>query len=169
MIIVREFSSLLVKHSEFDCGEPLLDGWLTSQASQQHRRNNARTMIAADEAEVRVAGYFTSLAYELQPDEAVAVDGRAHRYPVPAVLLARLAVDRRYQGQGLGRLLLVDALQRFDRASRDIGFEVVVVDALHEDAACFYLKYGFRRFAHHDLRLFLTTKDLQATFSAESA
>jgi GNAT superfamily N-acetyltransferase len=126
-------------------------------------------VIAADEAEVRVAGYFTSLTYELQPDEAVAADGRAHRYPVPAVLLARLAVDRRYQGQGLGRLLLLSAMQRFERASRDIGFELVVVDALHEDAACFYLKYGFRRFADHDLRLFLTTKDLQATFAAESA
>ncbi len=164
---MRDFSSLLVRHSPFDCGEPALDAWLRSQASQQGRRNNARTMIAADEAEARVAGYVTSLTYELAPDESEGLDGRSRRYPVPAVLLARLAVDRDDQGKGIGRLLLADALRRIERASHDIGFEIVVVDALHEDAACFYLKYGFRRFVDHELKLFLTTTDLQATFASE--
>lgn len=88
---------------------------------------------------------------------------------MPAVLLARLAVDRDYQGAGIGRLLLLDALRRFERASYDIGFEAVVVDALHEDAACFYLKYGFRRFLDHELTLFMTTRDLRATLAATSS
>ena len=51
-------------------------------------------------------------------------------------------------------------------AARTLGFEVVVVDAIHEDAACFYLKYGFRRFFDHELRLFMTAADLRATFGA---
>ena len=51
-------------------------------------------------------------------------------------------------------------------AAASIGFEMVVVHALHEDAACFYLKHGFQRFLDHDLSLFMTTKDLRATFGA---
>ena len=165
MLIVRDFSRELVRYSPFDCGEPQLDRWLKEQAGQQDRRDATRTMIAADEAKVRVAGYFASVTYEVAPDEASGVLGR-RRYPIPAMLLARLAVDRDYQRTGVGRLLLFDALSRFERASHDIGFELVVVDALHEDAACFYLRHGFRRFADHKLKLYLTTKDLRATFAS---
>lgn len=113
--------------------------------------------------------YYASPTYELSSEVVGESWGRARRYPMPAVLLARLAVDRDYQGAGIGRLLLLDALRRFERASYDIGFEAVVVDALHEDAACFYLKYGFRRFLDHELTLFMTTRDLRATLAATSS
>lgn len=168
MIIVREFSRELVKQSPFDSGEASLDDWLREQAGQQDRRNGVRTLLGADEAEVRIAGYFSTVAYELAPEDAGETFGRTPRYPIPAVLLARLAVDKDYQGSGIGRLLLFDALSRLEGASHNIGFEVVVVDALKEQAACFYLKYGFRRFADHELKLYLTTKDLRATFAANS-
>ncbi|MCK0116482.1 hypothetical protein MWU57_05510 [Isoptericola sp. S6320L] len=59
-----------------------------------------------------------------------------------------------------------DALQRLLAAADNIGFEIIVVHALHEDAACFYLKHGFRRFLDHELSLFLTTKELHATFAS---
>jgi len=167
MIIVVEFSRELVKHSPFDSGEPSLDDWLRAQAGQQDRRNGVRTFLAADEAEVRIAGYYSTVTYELTPEDAGETFGRVPRYPVPAILLARLAVDSDYQGSGVGRLLLFDALARLERTSHDIGFELVVVDALHEQAARFYLKYGFRRFADHELKLYLTTKDLRATFAAD--
>ncbi|CPU67946.1 Putative GCN5-related N-acetyltransferase [Mycobacteroides abscessus] len=75
-------------------------------------------------------------------------------------------MDVDYQGNGVGRVLLFDALQKLVDAATAIGFEIVVVHALHEDAACFYLKHGFRRFLDHDLSMFLTTKDLRATFAA---
>ena len=165
MIIVRPYSRELVKHSPFDCGEEPLNRWLAEQAGQKERRDATRTWLAADEAKVRVAGYFTTVTYELAPDEIGASLGSERRYPVPAVLIARLAVDRDYQGTGLGKLLLFDALQRLEQASHDIGFELVVVDALHEDAACFYLKHGFRRTYDFPLKLFLTTKNLRATFA----
>ena len=81
-----------------------------------------------------------------------------------AMLLARLAVDVRYQGTGIGRILLFEALKRLATSSNDIGFEVVV-DAIDEAAAGFYEKYGFRRFDGHDLRLFMLTRHLRATFA----
>jgi len=166
MIIVREFDKLIVRHSDFDSGEPDLDVWLKEQAGQQDRRNGARTLLALDEAEACVAGYYSTVTHEVAPADVGTTLGSARRYPVPAVLIARLAVDRTYQSKGIGKLLLFDALARLEDASRSIGFELVVVDALHEQAACFYLKYGFRRFLDHDLKLFLTTKDLRATFAA---
>lgn len=97
------------------------------------------------------------------PDTAFSRGGSAERYRVPAVLIARLAVDADYQGRGIGKLLLADALERIARASRSLGFEVVVVHALHEEAARFYLARGFRRFRDQPLSLYLTTRDLRAT------
>lgn len=165
MIIVRGFSRELVKHSPFSSGEESLDEWLKVQAGQQDRRHGVRTFLGADEEEVRVAGYYSTVTYELTTEDAGETFGRIPQYPVPAILLARLAVDRDYQGSGVGKLLLFDALARLERTSHDIGFELVVVDALHEAAACFYLKHGFRRFIDHELKLYLTTKDLRTTFA----
>jgi GNAT superfamily N-acetyltransferase len=165
MFIVRPFTSDALKLHPFTCGEPELDDWLAHYAGQSERRDNARTMLLLDEHEGRVAGYYTMLTFELSVEEAESALGRARRYPVPATLIARLAVDSDYKGRGLGRFLLVQALERLAAASADLGFEMVVVHALHEDAACFYLKHGFQRFADHSLGLFLTTKRLRATYA----
>lgn len=146
--------------------EDQLDDWLTKYAGQSERKNNVRTTLLLDEQQARVAGYYSMRTFELAAADAVAATGRSRRYPVPAMLIARLAVDRDYQGRGTGRLLLFDALQKLATAADDFGFEMVVVHALHEDAACFYLKHGFQRFLDHELSLFVTTKDLRATFSA---
>jgi len=155
--------------SSFDCGKPELDRWFREAAGQQERNNSARTTLAVDEREARIAGFFTLVAFRIEIDSVPeAVAGHASRYPMSAVLLARLAVDRRYQGDGLGKIVLLEALKRVAGASRDIGFEIVVVDALDEDAACFYLKHGFRRFTDHSLKLFMTTRNLRASFDADS-
>lgn len=165
MIIIRGFSRELVKHSPFESGEPSLDDWLKKYAGQSDRLNDVRTFLAADEERVRIAGYYSTVTYTLTPEDVGETFGHVSRYSISAVLMARLAVDRDYQGTGIGQLLLFDALSRLERTSHNIGFKLVVVDALHEDAACFYLKYGFRRFLDHELKLYLTTKDLQATFA----
>lgn len=165
MLIIRAFDKLIVKHSPFDCGEPELDEWLKRYAATNEKRDNTRTFLLLDEKEVRVAGYAATVTYRFEPEDATAAFGKESRYPVPAVLIARLAVDRHYQGTGVGRLLLLDTLGRLERASHDIGFEVVVVDALHESAACFYLKHGFRRTHDDPLKLFMTTKNLRETFA----
>lgn len=166
MLISRPFDPAALKLHPFRCGEDELDEWLTKCAGQSERRDNVRTTLLLDEQEGRIAGYYSMRTFELAAADAVAATGRSHRYPVPAMLIARLAVDRDYQGRGTGRLLLFDALQKLAAAADDIGFEMVVVHALHEDAACFYLRHGFRRFLDHDLSLFITTKSLRATFAA---
>ncbi|WP_278235536.1 GNAT family N-acetyltransferase [Isoptericola sp. AK164] len=166
MLIARPFTSAAIKLHPFDCGEPELNEWLARYAGQSEKKDNVRTTLLLDEEAQRVAGYFSMRTFELSAADGESAMGLMRRYPVPAMLLARLAVDNDYKGQGVGKLLLVDALQRLLAAADNVGFEVVVVHALHEDAACFYLKHGFRRFLDHELSLFLTTKDLRATFAA---
>jgi predicted N-acetyltransferase YhbS len=89
-------------------------------------------------------------------------------YPVPAVLLARLAVDAGFQGCGIGSKLLLHALSEIAEASRHIGFEVVVVHAIDREALTFYAQRGFTQFEDHDLHLFMPVKNLLATFESLS-
>ncbi|MFC4616821.1 GNAT family N-acetyltransferase [Cellulomonas algicola] len=166
MLISRPFDPAALKLHPFSCGEDELDEWLIKYAGQSERKDNVRTTLLLDERMGRIAGYYSMRTFELAAADAIAATGRSRRYPVPAMLIARLAVDRDYQGRGTGRLLLFDALQKLAAAADDIGFEMVVVHALHEDAACFYLKHGFQRFLDQELSLFMTTKDLRATFAA---
>jgi predicted N-acetyltransferase YhbS len=88
------------------------------------------------------------------------------RYPVPAVLLARLAVDTGFQGCGVGSRLLLHALSQIAEASRHVGFEVVVVHAINKDAVTFYAQRGFTQFEDHDLYLFMPVKNLLATLES---
>jgi predicted N-acetyltransferase YhbS len=85
------------------------------------------------------------------------------------VLLARLAVDSTFQGQGLGSKLLVHAMKEIAEASQHVGFEVVVVDAIDPDAVTFYAQRGFTQFEDHSLRLFMPVKNLVATFKSLSS
>jgi predicted N-acetyltransferase YhbS len=90
------------------------------------------------------------------------------RYPIPAVLLARLAVDTSFHGHGIGSELLLHALSQIAEASRHVGFEVVVVHAIDRDAVTFYAKRGFTQFEDHGLHLFMPVKDLLATLEGLS-
>ena len=90
-------------------------------------------------------------------------------YPIPAVLLARLAVDIDFQGRGIGAKLSVHALSQIAEASRHVGFEVVVVHAVDRDAVTFYAQRGFNQFQDHDLYLFMPVKRLLATLASLSS
>jgi predicted N-acetyltransferase YhbS len=148
--------------SSFNCGKPDLDDWLKTKAGQQERANNTRTFLAIDES--KVVGYHATTAYRLGLDEAAEMYGIGKRtYPIPAVLLARLAVDTGFQGSGIGSKLLVHALSQIAEASRHVGFEVVVVHAIDRDAVTFYAQRGFTQFEDHDLHLFMPVKNLLAT------
>ncbi len=154
--------------SSFSCGKLDLDHWLKTQAGQQERVNNTRTFLAVDES--KVIGYYATTAYRLGLDEAAQMYGVGKRaYPIPAVLLARLAVDAGFQGSGIGSKLLLHALSQIAEASRHVGFEVVVVHAIDRDAVTFYAQRGFTQFQDHDLHLFMPVKDLLATLASQSS
>lgn len=147
--------------SAFDCGKPSLNDWLRRYAWQNQAADAARTYVV--HRANRVVGYF-SLAYGSVQREEVPeriAKGLA-RHPVPVVVLARLAVDRRETGRGLGKALLKDALLRIEAAADIAGARAVLVHAIDEDARAFYERFDFERSPVDDLTLMLLMKDLRA-------
>jgi len=101
-----------VDRSEFQCGKPELDAWIARYAGQSERNDTTRTFLALEDDDTLI-GYYATTACELDLDEAASAFGVGkRRYPVPAMLLARLAVSESVQGRGVGGLLLFDAMER---------------------------------------------------------
>lgn len=130
----------------FSCGQEILDRWLRAYASQGQHRDAARTFVTT-EPDGTVVGYYTLVAAQVEHELATASvrRGLSRHFPIPVALLARLAVATPHQGTGLGRSLLLDALQRVLRASEELAIRAVTVDALDDRAASFYQRFGFQR------------------------
>jgi len=142
----------------FRCGQPDLDAWFHQRAGQDERRNIARIFVALD-PELGVVGFYSLGAFTLAlhdlPDD---VAKKLPRYDaIPAALIGRLARDERVKGQGMGDLLLADAIKRILGAGRTLAVFAIVVDAKDEAAARFYEAFGFRPFPSQPNRLFLLT------------
>lgn len=150
----------------FTCGEPSLDSYLQRQASQDVKRDLAACYVLSERVSGALIGYYTLSASSIElNDLPPTLAKKAGRYAlVPAALLGRLAVDRRWQGQGMSSLLLMDALRRTLRTG--IAVKLVIVDALNESAARYYERYQFQRLADNSLRLFLPTATIRELFSA---
>jgi ribosomal protein S18 acetylase RimI-like enzyme len=142
--------------ADFSCGEPALDGYLQRQASQDIRRRVAQVFVALGDAPGKITGYYSLSATTFDKDELPTAHAkRLPHYPVPAAVLGRLAIDRTRQGQGLGELLLLDAIRRVIWASTTLAVHAVIVDSKNERAQAFYERYGFRPFITEPRRLFL--------------
>ena len=146
----------------FSCGRPELDDYLKDRASRDVERNAAAVFVALPTASTDVAGYYSLSALSVPLSDLPATAAKKlPRYPnVPATLLGRLAVDRRYQRQGLGVFLLLDALARALRATSDVGSVAVVVDAIDEPARAFYERCEFIPLPDQRRRLFLPMKSI---------
>lgn len=129
--------------SQFISGSDALDRYFREQASQDIKRRIATCFVAVNIAGQDVVGYYTLTATSVALNAlSPQIVKKLPRYPVvPAVLLGRLAVARDYQGQGLGGVLLADALKRTARA--ELGVFAMVVDAKDEAAQRFYEHHGF--------------------------
>lgn len=148
--------------SALNSGEPELDGWLRAHAAGAEARRVARTFVwVAEERASLVVGYYSLTGHRLVRDALPTSIGRGSPTEIPAVLLARLALDRGQQGTGAGGALLADALGRIVVATQTVAARFVVVDALHEPAAAFYEHHGFRRIPG-TLRLVQKVSDIAA-------
>ena len=126
----------------FACGEPSLDDWLRRRALLNQSTGASRTFVMADESG-QVLAYYALAAGAVAHQESPGSIRRNMPDPVPVMVLGRLAVDQRLQGQQVGGALLRDALQRAMSVAQDIGVRALLVHALNERARQFYAHYGF--------------------------
>lgn len=142
--------------TNFSCGAPDLDRYIREHASQDVKRDVARVFVALQAGTRTVLGYYSLSATSFQRDSLPADQAkRLPRYPVPAALLGRLAVDESMKGRGLGAFLLMDALNRILLATQTLAVHALIVDAKDDAAVAFYRKYGFIPFTGEGRRLFL--------------
>lgn len=125
----------------FDSGSPALDDWLRLRAHRNERGGALRTYVVCEG--VRVAGYYTLATGAVARSAAPGALRRYMPEPIPVLLLGRLAVDRSWQGQGVGRGLLRDAVLRTLRAARIAGIRALLVQAIDGEAVAFYRRHGF--------------------------
>lgn len=152
------FEPLAKQHdrSKFSCGQPALDDWFRRRSGQDDRRNVARVFVAID-ARLGVVGFYSLSSFRVDLDDLPEDIARKlpHYDGVPAALIGRLARDVRVRGEGVGELLVADALRRLLSVSQTIAIFAIVVDAKDERAVSFYESLSFQRFPTHASRLFL--------------
>ena len=142
----------------FDSGRQELDDWLRRVARQHQDKGLSKTFVATHEkAPDNIYGYYALTLAEL--DSHHLPEARRKKLPrrIPGVRLGRLAVHKLYQGKGLGELLLVDALIRARRIYAEAGGIGLFVDALDEQTAGYYRRFGFEAAPYNPLLLFLPT------------
>ena len=154
----------------FSCGEPALDRYLRYQAGQEQRRRVAAVFVLSPADSAAVAGFYTLSMYALVPAELP--ESFARKLPrydrLPAALIGRLAVDTRFAGRGLGRRLLMNALERSLRATEQVAAVAVVVEAKHDRAQRWYEQFGFTSFVDNPHRLFLPMDTINQLIGAQA-
>ena len=143
--------------SAFDSGEVVLDEWLRRRALSNEESGASRTYVVC--AGRRVVGYYALATGGVALQAAT---GRVRRNipdPIPVMIVARVAVDRSYHGQGIGRGLLKDTILRTAQAARIGGIRAILVHAISEDAKRFYERYGFRESPIDPMTLMIQVAD----------
>lgn len=143
----------------FASGSPALDEHLVKHALANSQAGTARTFVATTDSHFVVGFYSLAAAQVIYADAPVRLQKGSPRHPIPVVLLARLAVDRSRQGQGLGSALLKDAILRTLVASETVGIRALLVHAKDTAAKAFYERYAFEPLPGHPLNLCLLLKD----------
>ena len=145
--------------SSFRSGVPDLDGFLKTYASQNAKKDLTRTYVAVRSSTKAISGYYSirmgEVVYDLLPET-----GRKGlpKYPLPVVHLARLAVDERERGKGLGELLLLDAFERALQLATIIGAAAIEVIAKDDSAQRFDSKYGFSSLLDGERHMYISMR-----------
>jgi len=145
---------------KFACGQPDLDRFLIRHALQAQQSNSSQTYVAINDGEV--VGFYTIVAGEVQHAKAPerVVKGMP-RHPVPLLVLARLAIHAKSQGQGIGAGLLLDALGRTLQVADVVGIRALAVHAKDDQATAFYRHFGFIPSPTDARHLFMIIKDIR--------
>lgn len=147
-----------------------MNAWLERHARQAAGIGSARTYVIVDAQQQRVVGYHALTAAALERSAATArVIRGMPQYPLPVVLLARLAVDLSVAGCGLGASLLRDAMMRTVAASGTVGVRAMLVHAVDEQARSFYLRYGLEPSPTDPLHLMILIKDIAVALDAAAS
>jgi len=144
----------------FQCGIEALDRYLKKQAKQDIKRHISRVFVASKPDNPKTAiGYYTLSTLSIELNQLPEKPARKlPKHPVPAALIGRLAVSNAAQGQGVGKMLLADAIKRTLAVSDQIAIYAMVVDAINDNARGFYEQFGFTRLSDDSPRLFLPLK-----------
>ncbi len=141
----------------FSSGEPALDDWLKRRARANQQSGATRTYVVTDPVG-SIAGYYAIATGALALSEAPGNLKRNMPDPIPMAIIARLAVDRSWQGKGLGVALLQDAVLRIRQAAAILGMRGILVHAISEDARQFYLHHGFASAPANPMTLVMSLK-----------
>ena len=156
------------KHNrkDFDCGKELLNDYLKTQAGQDVKRKLSACFVLADSETKVIQGYYT-LSNNSIPlssfSEQIQKKLPKSYTSIPTTLLGRLAIDKKYQGNGIGKILLIDALKRSYGISNEIGSFGIIVDPIDDDAKSFYQKYDFIELPDSK-KMFIATQTLKELF-----
>ena len=144
----------------FDCGQPALDQFLQRYALVNQKANCAQTYVCCHNG--TIAGFYSLAVGSVELGSApTRITRGIARHPVPVMILARLAVDRRHQCKGLGRALLKDALLRTAQAADIAGIRCLLVHAKDDDARRWYESWEFEPSPSDPCHLFLMLKDIR--------
>jgi GNAT superfamily N-acetyltransferase len=154
----------------FSCGVEPLDRYFRQQAGQDRARRAVAVYVLEGEPQSVVVGFYTLSAFSIYlTDLPPEITRRLPRYDeLPAVMLGRMAVDTRWQGQHLGEKLLIDALRRSYGLTDQIGAVAVVLDAKNDGLLGFYGRYGFQQLGDNRYRLFLPMGTIKQLFEQVS-
>lgn len=146
----------------FDCDKPALNEWLIRHARQAQGSGSAKTFVVADDD--RVVGYFSLTVGQIDTLEAPErICKGMGQYPIPVVILARLAVSTQDQGKGIGYGLLQDAIRRTLLIAEQAGIRVMLTHPIDEEASRFYTRFGFIASPLSEQQLLLLLKDARHT------
>jgi GNAT superfamily N-acetyltransferase len=164
---IAALQKLTAQHdvSAFKSGEPTLDDWLKRRALANEESGASRTYVVCSSN--RVVGYYALANGAIAHNE---VTGRVRRNmpdPIPVMVIGRLAIDKAYQGRGLGAALLRDAVLRTLQAAEIAGIRAILVHAISEDARQFYERSGFYASPVNPMTLMITVADAEEALSGK--
>jgi GNAT superfamily N-acetyltransferase len=160
-VTLRAPEPLAAQHrlEDFDCGKPALNDWLLRHARQAQASGSAKTFVVAEDDD-RVAGYFSLTVGQVDLVEAPErIRKGMGQYPVPVVILARLAVSRERHGRGIGVGMLQDAIRRTLVIAEQAGVRAMLTHPIDGDAARFYTRFGFITSPLSEQQLLILLKD----------